>query len=237
MKRILTVGIALVIMTMTTEAQPKFSQPHGLYDGGSLTVAIEREHADAEVRYTTDGSEPTAASQLYTEPLTIDGTTILRAAEVRDEALCSAITTATYIFTESVIMQSDKPEGYPKQWGSYTQIWGTAVADYEMDPEMTGNKYLKTDSKEFNIDGFKIIDRGDDSIVSDWAEGDLLKAIQELKKLKDEANNKEYWLIATTNNGFYDLDDPGNYLVLKSYEYNEKDDHYGINPKYNKYIK
>ena len=142
MKRILTVGIALVIMTMTTEAQPKFSQPHGLYDGGSLTVAIEREHADAEVRYTTDGSEPTAASRLYTEPLTIDGTTILRAAEVRGGALCSAITTATYIFTGSVIMQSDKPEGYPKQWGSYTQIWGTAIADYEMDPEMTGNKTL-----------------------------------------------------------------------------------------------
>ena len=96
---------------------------------------------------------------------------------------------------------------------------------------------MKTDSKEFNIDGFKIIDRGDDSVVSDWGEGDLLKAINELKKLKEEANNKEYWLIATTNNGFYDLDDPGNYLVLKSYEYNEKDDYYGINPKYNEYLK
>ena len=98
-------------------------------------------------------------------------------------------------------------------------------------------EYLKTDEKEFNIDGFKIIDRGDNSVVSDWAECDLLKAIHELKKLKDEANNKEYWLIATTNNGFYDLDDPGNYLVLKSYEYNEKDDYYGINTKYNDYLR
>ena len=53
-------------------------------------------------------------------------------------------------------------------------------------------EYLKTDSKEFNIDGFKIIDRGDDSVVSDWGEGDLLKAINELKKLKEESNNKEY---------------------------------------------
>ena len=98
-------------------------------------------------------------------------------------------------------------------------------------------EYLKTDEKEFNVDGFKIIDMGDDSIVSNWAEGDLLKAIHELKQLKEESNNKEYWLIATTNNGFYDLDDPGNYLVLKSYEYNEKDDYYGINPKYNEYLR
>ena len=99
-------------------------------------------------------------------------------------------------------------------------------------------EYLKINEKEFNIDGFTIIDMGDESVVSKWGDGDLLKAIQELKKLKEEANNKkEYWLIATTNNGFYDLDDPGNYLVLKSYEYNYKDDHYGINPKYNEYLR
>lgn len=97
-------------------------------------------------------------------------------------------------------------------------------------------EYLKQD-KEFNVDGFTIIDKNDESIVSKWGTGDLLKAIHELNKLKQEGDSSsEYWLIATINNGYYDLDDPGNYLVLKSYEYNEKDDHYGINPKFNEFL-
>ena len=122
-------------------AQPRFSQPHGLYDGGSLTVSITGEEG-AEIRYTTDGSEPTAESRLYTVPLLLSKTTILRAAEVREGVVSSPVATASYIFISSVLKQPNNPEGYPTEWGDYTQIWGTAPADYEMDPEMTGDKTL-----------------------------------------------------------------------------------------------
>lgn len=94
-------------------------------------------------------------------------------------------------------------------------------------------EYLKDN---FNVDGFKILNRTDDSLVSNFTEGELLKAIQELKKLKAENNKIEYWLVASTNGGFYDLEDPGNYLVIKSMEINDNDDHYGINPKFNEYM-
>ena len=33
--------------------------------------------------------------------------------------------------------QPNDPEGYPTEWGEYIEIQGTAVADYEMDPEVT----------------------------------------------------------------------------------------------------
>ena len=122
-------------------AQPRFSQPHGLYDGGSLTVSITGEEG-AEIRYTTDGSEPTAESRLYTVPLLLSKTTILRAAEVREGVVSSPVATASYIFISSVLKQPNNPEGYPTEWGEYTQIWGTAPADYEMDPEMTGDETL-----------------------------------------------------------------------------------------------
>ena len=122
-------------------AQPRFSQPHGLYDGGSLTVSITGEEG-AEIRYTTDGSEPTAESRLYTVPLLLSKTTILRAAEVREGVVISPVATASYIFISSVLKQPNNPEGYPTEWGDYTQIWGTAPADYEMDPEMTGDETL-----------------------------------------------------------------------------------------------
>jgi len=128
---------------------PTFSQPHGLYDGGTLTVAISGTPGVA-IRYTTDGSEPTATSQLYTAPLTIDKTTVLRAAEVYGGKL-SPVATASYIFVGSVLSQPDAPEGYPAEWGKYTQIGGTAKADYGMDPEMTTDATLR----QKIIDGLK----------------------------------------------------------------------------------
>ena len=131
------------LISSAAVAQPRFSQPHGLYDGGQLTVSMEGTDAAAEIRYTTDGSLPSKSSQRYTKPLTISKTTILRAAEVKGDTLASDVTTASYIFISSVLSQSNKPAGYPSEWGNYTQIWGTAIADYEMDPEMTGDAKLR----------------------------------------------------------------------------------------------
>ena len=141
MKRIYHILLAGFIATAAI-AQPKFSQPHGLYDVNSLTVAITSSDADAVIRYTTDGSEPTKKSTKYTAPLTIKKTTLLRAVEVKDDSL-SSVATASYIFVNSVLNQPNKPTGYPDTWGQYTQISGTAKADYEMDPEMTGDSNLR----------------------------------------------------------------------------------------------
>ena len=132
----------LLLLATTMSAQPQFSQPHGLYDGGSLSVTITPSQDGAVVRYTTDGSEPTATSQLYSGALTISKSTILRAAEFTADMISSPVSTVSYLFTGSVLTQSNNPEGYPTEWGKYTQISGTAQADYEMDPEMTGNKTL-----------------------------------------------------------------------------------------------
>ena len=136
MRQIATI-ITLLMAATAALAQPRFSKPHGLFTGGSFTVSIEGDN----VRYTTDGSTPTAASMAYAGPLLIDKTTVLRAVEVVGDSL-SPVATATYIFTSSVLAQPDNPKGYPDTWGEYTQIWGTAIADYGMDPEMTGNRQL-----------------------------------------------------------------------------------------------
>ena len=128
--------MASLLSTLMASAQPKFSQPHGLYESGTLKVSITGSSEGADIRYTTDGSEPTAASNKYSATLTISKTTLLRAVEVIGDSL-SPVATVSYIFIPSVLNQPNNPEGYPTEWGSYTQIWGTAIADYEMDPEMT----------------------------------------------------------------------------------------------------
>ena len=135
--------LLLCLVAMSGVAQPQFSKPHGLYDGGSLTVAISGDAA-AKIFYTTDGSTPTTASTKYTSPLTIQKTTILRAIEQIGDSL-SPVGTASYIFVNSVLNQPNNPAGYPAEWGYYTDVnrWERAIADYEMDQEMTSNPTLR----------------------------------------------------------------------------------------------
>lgn len=142
-KRFLLYIIYVCLTVLTASAQPQFSQPHGLYDRASLRVSIVGTDSEADIRYTTDGSKPTAASRRYTNSLVFTKTTILRAVEVKDGELVSPIATASYLFVSSVLSQSDSPTGYPAQWGSYTEIQGTAKADYGMDAEMTDDPVLR----------------------------------------------------------------------------------------------
>jgi nicotinamidase-related amidase len=52
---------------------------------------------DAEIRYTTDGSEPTAKSKLYIAPLTVSETTTVRAAAFRKGKQVSLVSMAHYV--------------------------------------------------------------------------------------------------------------------------------------------
>jgi hypothetical protein len=132
--------------TAVKAQQLTFSQPHGFYDAPfsvELAVSDSISHDDATIRYTLDGSEPTTASAAYTKAIEVKGTTILRAAAIADTGIVTPVATATYLFVEDVLKQSNTPAGYPDTWGAYTQMMGTAIADYEMDPEMTGNATLR----------------------------------------------------------------------------------------------
>jgi len=80
----------------------------------------------AQVRYTTDGSAPTATTgALFTGPVAISDTTVVRAAAFRDGFIPSRVATHTYLFLGSVINQPSNPAGFP---GGF---------DYAMDPEIT----------------------------------------------------------------------------------------------------
>ncbi|MBK8228203.1 MAG: CotH kinase family protein [Flavobacteriales bacterium] len=59
-------------------ATPTMSQPSG-YHGTPINVAITAPGAGITIRYTTDGSTPTAASTAYAGPVAINTTTVLRA--------------------------------------------------------------------------------------------------------------------------------------------------------------
>jgi hypothetical protein len=65
---------------------------------GTTTVTLTAPWLDgAEIRYTTDGSEPTAKSQLYAAPLKISQTTTVRAVAFRRGAPASLEGSAHYV--------------------------------------------------------------------------------------------------------------------------------------------
>ncbi len=71
-----------------------------LSTGESITLTLslpEGSPQGTQIRYTLDGSEPTAASAVYTEPVTFDTTTLVRAVLVCDGYLSPRSTTHSYI--------------------------------------------------------------------------------------------------------------------------------------------
>lgn len=76
-------------------AKPAISVASGIY-AGPQSVAVTGP-AGAELRYTTDGSAPTATSARYTGPIAVSVSTTLRVAAFQAGAVGSPVETATYV--------------------------------------------------------------------------------------------------------------------------------------------
>ena len=150
-KNLLSVALLLIMSITATAQNLMLSQKHGFYDKPfELTITdIDNIVSDgSKIRYTLDGSVPTAESAIYNGAISINGTAILRTAVVGSEGLLSNVTTATYLFPDDVLHQSDAPEGYPMEWGAYSTIEGIAPADYGMDQEMANDPVIASKIKE-----------------------------------------------------------------------------------------
>lgn len=112
----------------------KFSVDRGFFDV-PFTVAITTATAGVEIRYTTNGSPPSAVSGLlYSGPVPISRTTVLRAIGSRPGFKSSAIDTHTYVFLSDILaqnLQSVTNAGFP-------DVWTGTTVDYDMDPAVTG---------------------------------------------------------------------------------------------------
>ena len=123
---------------------PEFSQPHGFYEQ-PIRVVLTSGTPGAEIRYTLDGTEPTATrGTLYAKPIRIAATSVLRAVALGPDAEPSPVVTRTYLFLNDVVQQSpdgSAPPGWPRKWGG-------AVVDYGMDPRITQRAPYKRTLKD-----------------------------------------------------------------------------------------
>ncbi len=126
------------------EALPEFpdlfSEPAGLREA-PFTLTLQTGLYGAEIRYTRDGADPAASGEIYTGPLTIDRTTVLRAAVLVEGQEGQKQEARTWIFPADVGDQASvaaaDPAAWPEVWWA-NESGGPWAADYEVDPEVRG---------------------------------------------------------------------------------------------------
>ncbi|MDD4309290.1 MAG: chitobiase/beta-hexosaminidase C-terminal domain-containing protein, partial [Candidatus Cloacimonetes bacterium] len=107
------VSTATYIITGTV-ATPTFDPPAGDYEE-AIDVVIASSTPGAQVRYTTDGSEPDATSELFTSPLHIDQDIIIKAKAFLLDWTPSTTVTADF----NIGLAIDDPNAIPLYTGIY----------------------------------------------------------------------------------------------------------------------
>ena len=79
-----------------TVETPTFSPAAMTFATDTLSVSLSCATAGATVRYTTNGSEPTASSAQYTGAITLNATTTIKAKAFKENCVDSATASATY---------------------------------------------------------------------------------------------------------------------------------------------
>ncbi|MET8995396.1 chitobiase/beta-hexosaminidase C-terminal domain-containing protein [Amycolatopsis sp. NPDC004169] len=108
----------------TTVAAPTFSPPGGTYSSAQ-TVTISSATSGATIRYTTDGSTPTASSTLYSGPISVPNSRTVNAIALKSGSTTSSVSSATYtIGTQAGCpTQSDTPN-----FGSNVRIFDPSMS-------------------------------------------------------------------------------------------------------------
>lgn len=116
-------------------ATPSFSPERGFYSS-PLQVTLTS-IPGATIRYTTNGSTPSLTNgATYTGPITVDRTTVIRAAAFREGYVDSPSTTHTYIFLDHILNQPASAPG--SGWPSPGTSSGNRM-DYAMDPRIVNH--------------------------------------------------------------------------------------------------
>ena len=131
-----------------------FSRPAGLFKG-SFSLGLTTESGGATIRYTTNGSEPTASNgQVYTGSITVSNTAIIRAAAFESGYTRGPVETNSYISLDDVYSQPTQPAGFPDVWHDRS---GVEPVDYGMDPDVIADYAAQLDDAFTSIPTMSIV--------------------------------------------------------------------------------
>ncbi|RME95044.1 MAG: hypothetical protein D6766_04300, partial [Verrucomicrobia bacterium] len=109
----------------------QITPPGGWHDGPELTIQIEGGPSDATIRYTLDGTDPTAEAAAYEGPLTLNGSTVVKAAAFRDGELVGEVVTATYLLRSQPLQVTAVEPGADDQLTLHLNGWSGFTFEVE----------------------------------------------------------------------------------------------------------
>ena len=148
---------------------PVYSIEGGMFDEGETITVTLTVPTGSTVYYTTDCTEPTQSSTLYTSPITISSTTILRTRVYSGTAMPSVVSTQSYFFglehsvrVVSLVTEPDNLWDYntgiyvkgPNAWEESPYGANNQGANFWMDWEKAGNVEV------FETDGTTLLSQG-----------------------------------------------------------------------------
>jgi hypothetical protein len=126
---------------------PGFSHKRGFYET-NFSLVLTSETAGATIYFTTNGTPPSPTNgAIYSAPLALTNTTVIRAAAFAPGLLPSETGTHSFLFTRDIIRQPDgaPPPGWPPNWGGN-------VVDYGMDPNVVNDpSYASTIQNDLRV--------------------------------------------------------------------------------------
>lgn len=127
--------VAITANSANHSTKPRLDAGHGLFTK-PFVVTMSPEATGTTIYYTTNGSRPSLENgSLYTKPIAVPTTTVLRSAVFKDGGQVTGIDTRTFIFPADVLRQTGA--GFPPTWGTNNNA--PVPADYEMDPEIVNH--------------------------------------------------------------------------------------------------
>ncbi len=86
------------------------------FRSSAINVTLSSTSGTAQIRYTTDGSEPNSSSSVYSTPINISSTTVLKARGYDSDAIVSKVITKTFFIGDSyslpVVSLSTHPDNF-----------------------------------------------------------------------------------------------------------------------------
>ncbi len=121
-------------------ATPTFSPPSAIYSNAPL-VSISSATADASIRYTTDGSDPSETTgTLYSSPILVSSAAMFKAIAYASNASDSAISEAVYSSTTPLLYEAE----------SIPLITSGGTAVVQTDANSSGGKWMALETTSTN---------------------------------------------------------------------------------------
>jgi hypothetical protein len=138
-----TPGAANDTSTLGLVPEVTFSAERG-YFTEPFSLTLSNGMPEAQIRYTTDGSAPTAITgTIYTAPIHITTTAVIRAAAFRSGYSSTRPESRTYLKLDDIVRQPAAIAGWPQPEIPVGTGWRTH--DYEMDPEIVNDPAYTAD--------------------------------------------------------------------------------------------